>query len=278
MRFFLAFSIALASFSVSVNKGIEWIKPETITISCKDYYSVPTKFGVLSNNVWNKHAAKDDPWSQCLEKRHVDGELQFGWSWSWPYGREVIYAQPQIKVGSSPWAPEPKFDDSFPLKISSLTELDIFHHTESMSNGNHNTTTTMWLISEAYRGGEQNRSVIAAEIMIWTYFTEGHFSPAGRKRGELSINGTVWEIWYDKNWKDMSGINDNNWVYISFKAKQPSVKVSIPGLKLLKFAIQDGLISKDWYIADVELGNEVMSGSGVTWVKDFAVNYNIGKK
>ncbi|WP_444943744.1 GH12 family glycosyl hydrolase domain-containing protein [Microbulbifer sp. ZKSA006] len=273
----MVFSVVLSFCSKVVGEDVGWVKPEGATISCDDFYSAPTKLGVLSNNVWNKYAAKDDPWTQCLKERLVDGELQFGWSWSWPFGRQLIYSQPQIKVGSSPWSPEPKFDDSFPLKMSSLTKLDISHHTESVSNGDHNTATTMWLISEEYRGDEQNRSVIAAEIMIWTYFTEGHFSPAGRKYSELTVNGAAWEVWYHKDWRDMSGVNDNNWVYVSFRLKQPSMKISIPALELLSYAVKEGLISKELYIADVELGNEIMSGSGVTWIKDFTVDYRVSK-
>ncbi|WP_444911318.1 GH12 family glycosyl hydrolase domain-containing protein [Microbulbifer sp. PAAF003] len=276
LRFLLYFFIILtASCATKVSNGSGWVKPETTTISCEDFHNVPTKLGILTNNVWNKYAAEDDPWSQCLEKRLVEGELQFGWSWSWPLGRRVIYSQPQIKIGSSPWAPESKFDDTFPLKISSLANLDISHHTESKSSGDYNTATTMWLTSEAYRGRKPNRSVIAAEIMIWTYFTGGHFNPAGIKHSEVSINDSVWEVWYHKNWKDMSGVNDNNWVYVSFRAKQPSMIATIPGLELLNYAVRNSLIPKGLFIADIELGNEVMSGSGITWVKDFTVDYQL---
>ena len=251
-----------------------WVKPESITISCNDYYNVQTKQGVLNNNVWNKQAAKNDTWTQCLEKRIVEGSIQFGWSWSWPIGGErVIYSYPQIKVGSSPWAPEPKFDSSFPLKISDLKKLDISHDIEISTNGQHNTATTMWLITEPYEGSMPNPSVIAAEIMIWTYSTEEHFDPAGRKSGELTIGDTTWEVWHKENWVDQSGVNENKWVYVSFRTTKPSMKANIPALELLNYAIQKRLISEEWYIADVELGNEIMSGAGFTWVKTFNVIY-----
>ncbi len=131
----------------------------------------------------------------------------------------------------------------------------------------------MWLITEAYKGSEPNKSVIAAEIMFWTYYTGGHLDPAGRKYTEVIISDRVWEVWYQSDWEDKSGINDNKWIYISFKAKNPSLKAGIPGFELLNYAIQEGLISRDLYIADIELGNEIMSGSGITWVKEFNVDY-----
>ncbi|WP_353413911.1 hypothetical protein [Arenicella sp. 4NH20-0111] len=44
-------------------------------------------------------------------------------------------------------------------------------------------------------------------------------------------------------------------------------------LKLLERAIDSDFISDDIYIADIELGNEIMSGSGNAWVKKFTVDY-----
>ncbi|WP_226648665.1 hypothetical protein [Microbulbifer variabilis] len=113
MRFLLMIAFV---FLVACERGISemdvWVKPNSITITCENYSTISTDQGVLTNNVWNKDAARGDDWNQCLEKRLVDGEYQYGWSWSWPSGRKVIYSQPQIKIGSSPWMPEPKFDSS----------------------------------------------------------------------------------------------------------------------------------------------------------------------
>lgn len=263
----------LLSSRIEAGEGERWIKPDSVTISCADYFSLITPYGVLTNNVWNKQAAQSDDWSQCLEKRITNGVVQFGWSWSWPFGRKVIYAQPQIKIGASPWAPEPKFDDSFPLRISDLQRLDISHKLEVQTTGDHNTTTTMWLIKENYQGSEPNKSVIAAEIMIWTYASPGHLDPAGRKLGKIKIRDTSWDVWYQKDWDDKSGVNDNKWVIVSFRAKEFSMSARIPGLELLEFAVKKNLIPEDLYIADVELGNEIMSGSGVAWVEEFSVAY-----
>lgn len=267
------FVVFLFACQSKTNQNVVWVKPESITISCDEYYSVNIEQGILTNNVWNKHAAKNDTWNQCLEKRSINGDVQFGWSWSWPFDRRVIYAQPQIKIGSSPWAPEPKFDSAFPLSIAELKKLDISHSIEVSSNGDHNNVTTMWLTTSPYKGSEPNPSVIAAEIMIWTYSTPGHFSPAGDKRGELTVGETVWEVWHRKDWDDKSGVNIHKWISLSFRAKKSSMQASIPALDLLTYAIREKLIAGNLFIADVELGNEIMSGAGITWLKDFRVFY-----
>ncbi|MGO4892945.1 GH12 family glycosyl hydrolase domain-containing protein [Flavobacterium sp. W21_SRS_FM6] len=270
----LIFVLVILLWSCTPDNRPEWVKPKSVVVSCDEYYNLETKYGVLTNNVWNKHAAENDSWEQCIEKLNIDGIVQYGWSWSWPFERRVIYSQPQIKMGASPWAPEPKFNDSFPLKISKLEKLIITHELDISSNGEHNNVTTMWLLSEAYRGDKVRPDLIKAEVMIWTYSTKNHFDPAGKRHGELKIGSDVWEVWYQKDWHDKSGVNDNQWISLSFKAQKSSMKASIPALELLQFAVDKGLISKDLYIADIELGNEIMSGSGITWIKELSVSFN----
>lgn len=268
----LVFFIGLISCQ---QKKTPWVKPESITINCEDYFSVETEHGVLNNNVWNKLAAKDDDWSQCLEKKQVDSLFQYGWSWSWPMGRSVIYAYPQIKIGASPWLPEPKFDSRFPLEISKLKELAIAYDVEIFANGDYNLATTMWLVNEPDIGTKPNPDIIAAEIMIWTFATENHFEPAGKKYGEIHTPNHIWEVWLNKDWSDMSGQNDNKWINITFKAKDFSVKSKINGKVLLDYAIQENMLPSHLLIADIELGNEIMSGSGLTWIKAFDVDIKI---
>ncbi len=275
------FTFAFASTNVALMTALPasadnqdlWNKSDSTSITCKDFDAFSTPEGVLTNNVWNKHAAEDDAWSQCLEKRRLGEQIQYGWSWSWPMNRRVIYSQPQIKIGASPWAPTPKFDNSFPLEIAELKKLTIEHSLEINTNGDHNIATTLWLISEPYTGNSPKPSIIVAEIMIWTYATQGHFSPAGKKQAEVRIGTGIWEVWYHKDWDDKSGVNENRWINVTFRAKNDSKSATIPALKLLEHAIDSDFISDNLYIADIELGNEIMSGSGNAWVKKFTVDY-----
>jgi len=242
--------IGLLSCKQKSSTSDSWVKPASITLNCDEYFSLETELGVLNNNVWNKTAAETDAWSQCLEKRMIDSTLQFGWSWSWPTHRRVIYAYPQIKVGSSPWLPEPKFDSRFPLKISKLNELTISYDVEISASGNYNLATTMWLVNASHTGNVPNPNSIAAEIMIWTFATENHFDPAGKKQGEFHNSDRTWEVWLDKEWSDKS----------------------IDSKGLLNYAIQENMIPSNLLIADIELGNEVMSGSGLSWIKAFKID------
>jgi len=263
--------LALASCRSESTAPSSWIKPESTVLGCEDYQSLEVKPGVLYNNVWNKHADESGDGVQCLESRIVDGVIQYGWSWSWPEGKRVIYAYPQIKRGASPWAPKPTDDDRFPAKISSLQALELAFETETTTNGIHNLAASMWLTKEPIGDEAPNPSAIAAEVMIWTYSTRGHFNPAGKKAADIMVGGAQWEVWVDRNWKDVSGMNQNRWTYITYRSKENSMSANIDLMELLGHAVEQQLISADLYVSNLELGNEIMSGSGITWVKSFSV-------
>lgn len=194
-----------------------WKKPETQTISCDDYFSEITPNGILYNNVWNKNAAKSFSWSQCLEKSLSTGS--FGWSWEWPIKSNVIFSYPQIKLGISPWAPQPKLNSEFPLDNTSVESLVVEHELEIQGNGEHNVATSLWLTNTKNIGENPNPGAIIAELMIWSYTTPNHMNPAGVHKGNFEAGNQTWEVWVEKNWTDASGANTNKWAYITFAQK-----------------------------------------------------------
>jgi hypothetical protein len=268
----ISLALNIASCTRDVDAPVSWKKPDTKSLGCTDYLSLVVDDGVLTNNVWNKGAADQNSWSQCLESREFNGATQYGWSWSWPRNKKVIYSYPQIKRGVSPWAPIPKFDERFPLALSAVEKMIISYDVEIDTNGQHNLATSMWLTDAPHTGTEPNSSIIAAEVMIWTYATKNHFNPAGKKYGSITSNNTEWEVWYDKNWGDASGENSNKWIYLTFRAKESSLKTSFDVIDLLSYAINKNLITSDLFISDVELGNEIMDGEGITWINKFDVD------
>lgn len=241
------------------------VLPEHEVISCGDYATSMTSNGVLTNNVWNKHAAGDSVNQQCIVKRSVDQFTEFGWSWNWPKTPRAVFAQPQIKVGASPWDPEPRFGDDFPLKVSELSSLKLAHELDITSNGDFNVATTMWLTRDARSVKES----IAAEMMIWTYYTKGQFNPAGKKIETVTLDGLQWELWEQADWQDASGVNQNKWQHLAFRLVQPSLKVEFDVNILIRHALKRKIVDEHWYIADLELGTELMGGEGLAWIKAF---------
>ena len=72
--------------------------------ACGDWEELRHARYVYKNNVWNKGAITG--YEQCVMRRVVDGEDQYGWRWSWPYqgftaaalSPSVNYHEPGIGV------------------------------------------------------------------------------------------------------------------------------------------------------------------------------------
>jgi hypothetical protein len=96
-------------------------------------------------------------------------------------------------------------------------------------------------------------------------------NPAGSKTAEVELDGQQWEVWVDKNWGDASGANSSRWIYLTFKAKKSSLSSSFDVAALTRYAVEKGILPSKFYYADAELGTEIMSGSGLAWVKSFKV-------
>lgn len=275
MRFLLIAVIFVSGLSLfacakEVANELAWVKPATKTISCEDYFSETTSDGVLYNNVWNKNAAKVFSWSQCLEENPSNG--LYGWSWRWPTTKSnIIYAYPQIKLGISPWDPSSSLKFDFPIDNSVVRSFIVEHELEVQGNSEHNVATSLWLTSTNDIGENPNPSIIIAELMIWSYATPNHMNPAGSHEGNLQVGNQTWEVWVERNWSDVSGENKNRWVYLTFRAKNQQLKARFDVIDFTSYAIEHQILPNDFYISDIELGTEIMSGSGLVWVKKFNV-------
>lgn len=262
---------AIGLMSACTPNSSDWAKPATLTLSCDAFESITVDGAVLYNNMWNAGAAGSANFEQCLERQPGAEPYTYGWSWNWPNEGRQIFAYPQIKTGSSPWDPLPRIDDRFPARLSDLDALVVSHALDIDTNGQHNVATSLWLTTEPNLKDEPDRSIIAAEIMVWSYYTPGHMNPAGEKRDVIEVDGQQWSVWIDENWRDMSGQNDNRWTYVTFRSETPSLTAQFDVAKLLGHLAVSSLRLSDTYVADVELGTEIMRGSGLAWVRQFDV-------
>jgi hypothetical protein len=80
-------------------------------------------------------------------------------------------------------------------------------------------------------------------------------------------------VWLNKNWCDTSGVNENKWTYLAFRTKENYAKVTLDISEMLKYSRSNNFIDSSLYIADIQLGNEVMSGTGYTWINKYRVRY-----
>lgn len=244
-----------------------------LAFTCEGDGSRSTVFGDLQNNIGNAHTAAEFDWTQCLAMRTLDANTQYGWYWQWPEDGNKVYAQPQITLGNSPWLQHNQIKSGYPISIKQLDKLDIDYNLDILTDGELNLATTLWLTHSDTIKTEIDKSNIAAQVMVWTYSSDDFYdNPAGEEVGEVIINGIEWEVWWDQNWQDMSGKNKNNWVYLTFRTSQPLMQIKFDAAEMLRHGIEQKFITSDLYIADIQLGTEIMSGTGQVWLNHYQVD------
>lgn len=240
------------------------------TLSCDDNASYPVTTGVLLNNMWGKASAGTGPWLQCLQTRQKDGRTDYGWRWQWPT-RDGLYAYPEILVGRSPWTGTPTNDPRFPRTVADTPSLLIEYDVESSSEGKKNLAIEFWFTDAAIAAGTPDITAIKAELMIWSDYSAGMLSAADKPVAVIKIDDQEWAVYVKRSWGDISGNAANKWDLITYIAVTPTVATKYDARKFFQDALDRGLILSSYVIAGVELGNEISSGSGSTWVKKFSV-------
>ena len=211
---------ALAALACTPATPQKWAVPAKETVTCAPWAEVPHHGKVYFNNVWNAQAAGGRPWTQCIVRDPTDAD-RLGFYWKWPDSGREIYAQPQAKLGVSPWDPQPKLDDRFPMRIGDIESLTVITDVSVEGPSEYNVVTTLWLTDSGNIGPEPQPSSIVAEVMIWNYATANQLSPAGRKIGSIRQGTEDWDVWLEENWHDVSGANRNRWIYVALVAPRP---------------------------------------------------------
>ena len=236
--------------------------------------------GAIVNNTWNSNAAGSFPWQQCIERRAPTGvagaATEYGWWWRWPHPGHAVYAYPEILVGANPWAAGPGNDARFPHKIADTAHLRLAYDVDLAATGSYDLSTSIWLIRTPAVATPAVLADISTEIMIWSDYTPDMVADPGtnRKRGEfVSTDGTLWEIWADPAWGDMSGASRHTWAHVVYLAKpgQRQRAMTYDAMQFVANAVSLGLARSDYYIADVELGVEVVAGTGSAWIRSFSL-------
>jgi hypothetical protein len=100
--------------------------------------------------------------------------------------------------------------------------------------------------------------------MVWT---DGFaFDPFGSRVGHAFIDGLDFEVWFARDLGDSSA-DGPRWNYVAYRSTATHLTASLDLKAFLRHAIEQGYVSPDHYVSDVEVGNEIMSGSGETWIR-----------
>lgn len=241
------------------------LDPAPLDLTCKDYDEYSTSVFRYANNVWNKQAAGSYAYVQCLRQRGSITTKEFGWRWQWPSNSVSVFGYPAIYAGWKPWNGGQSTTPLLPIRIKSITQFKWAYTVETATNGKYNLSTSLWLTSNGSTFKETNSKYVTTEFMIWS--SDIDFSPAGTMLGYSIIDSVPFEVWFKPDQVDASNQNTNVWKYVAYRSTVPLSTATLDIKKIVDDAASRGIVNRDDYISSLELGNEVMSGTGETWVK-----------
>jgi hypothetical protein len=94
------------------------------------------------------------------------------------------------------------------------------------------------------------------------------FDPSGQRIAEIAIDGSTYELWHAANVGDASGASAAQWTHIVYRSQDAQHRGSLDLKQFLDDAAERGLLAGSEYVSSIEIGNEVMSGSGKTWINE----------
>jgi hypothetical protein len=235
-----------------------------VTSECGAYATLERGSYQLMNNAFAREEARG-PWEQCLLRREVDGKEQLGWSWSWPGFRPSSYGFPELIFGWKPWS-ERSTDARLPVRLADVQRLDVQYAVHTESSGKHSLSLGMWLTDSGQVAS--NPRAIRTEVAIWLDQEEG-LTPAGQRIESVSLNDQRYELWYEPNHGDRG--DASGWDLYYFQAAERRRAGSVQLLPFLEHLRQAGRVRAEHFVASVELGNELMGGTGTTWVEQYEV-------
>ncbi len=233
----------------------EAAEPET---HCGDWDELADSGLVYQNNVWGKGDIAD--YEQCLLARSVDGVVEYGWRWQWPKETGHVKAYPQVIYGHKPWN-SASTASALPARIASIEELSIAYAVEMSAQGTYNLAYDIWLTSS----NPPTPDTITHEIMIWMDRT---FEAQPRKylAGQVVVDDITYDLYLRPNFHPASGAG-----YIAFVSREPQLGGVVDVAAFLGYLVEHNHVPADSYLASVELGNEVIDGTGELWLQRFQV-------
>lgn len=209
---------------------------------------------VVVNNCWGKGTITN--FLQCIYVKTEDSNYDFGFNWQWPTNiNNDVKAYPEIIYGWKPWSSS-STTPKLPVIISAGKKIIVsFDSIKTTFNGVGNTAFDIWLTSS----NTPSTTNITRELMIWTK-NFGQY-PAGSKVTTTTIDGVTYDFYKGQM----------DWSYYAF-VKTSSTEVTTYNIdKFISYLTSLNLVTQNEYVAAIEFGNEVISGTGNTNIKNYKV-------
>lgn len=227
-------------------------------ITAKDYQ--------LYNNQWGRNHAKGSDLFQKITLESKNNPINCSWSWNWgsQYGEDWhVKAYPEINYGFSPWGHLVTKTDKLPKKIQEINKFTANFNAEfSNLTGKYNMAFEVWMA----KNNPPKPSDISTEIMIWTEW-DRNWDFWGNNVTDVIINGKE----YFLNIAHADFHEHYEWKYICLRMKESQLSGNLDILPILQYLLQNDHIKENEYACNLEVGTEIVSGSGTFKLSDYFV-------
>jgi len=222
----------------------------------EEYYSFPVNEEYnVNNHVWGFYLGEyDEGFTQSVFYDSLNPSV-FGWQWKLE-GTSKYPSYPRVQYGGGPWDEESSTPD-LPGKIGSLEFVRVTADFEFDLDGVYNSSFDLWITESATPKVEE----IAGELMIWVNATK--IPDTDITIESLVINKKSYRFYKNTDW--------NAFPLFIFISEDQQWDGELDIQPFLRYLVEMGHISSETYLADVQFGNEIWSGSGITRIKDYRI-------
>ncbi|MFL2997229.1 MAG: GH12 family glycosyl hydrolase domain-containing protein [Candidatus Neomarinimicrobiota bacterium] len=223
------------------------------TFICGDWEQESFGSYILENNVWGQGDITD--YSQCI---FLVDNGHFGWKWDWPNEGSHVKSYPEVMFGKKPWSSS-STHSSMPLKVQNVESFVVEFDLEMQASGSYNLAFEFWVTSDSL----SNETGIVREVMIWT---------AGE--GIMAAGNHISTPYFDGYFYKLYKAQFDNWIYYAFVSEEDQFEGTLYIHNFINYMSSQDHLGSGEYIANFELGNEVVHGSGQTDIKSYSVSVN----
>jgi len=219
----------------------------------------------LVNNTWNRQASGAH-FAQEVFDENVAGKRTLGWRWRSPWQMvPAIVSYPEMICGNKPWDEPLGAYPGLPFHPGDR-RITADYNIRLQATGVYNLAFSMWGLSNL----PSSPANIHCEVMIWIANSE--LKPAGTRRGTIVVQGTRYGVYINEHQRDKSGLINHDWIYVAYVAHRQMLNGPLDVNAFIEDLQQRKILTPDLWLTDLELGNEVSQGSGITEIQDFAIH------
>jgi len=252
-----AFGAAPPDFDL---KGV----PGTLKFQSEKAWAAETVDGGyrLFNNVWNSKAIAG-PYRQQVFLKDDHGKPTIGWVWT-VQDSQAPATYPEIQAGFSPWNGAVAPDSGFPFQAGTKKLIVNFDITVT-ATGAYDVALQSWVVSAQ----RPSSSTITHELVI--LIANQDMPVPGSRVEQATVQGHGFGVYVDKKHRDAAGKNTNTWTLITFMADKPILRGPFDVSEVIDFLLKAGYLDGKSTVANLELGTDIMRGSGTMVIRDFSV-------